>query len=194
MPELLLELTVEEIPAAAQAPLAAQLASFLVKKLEEAHLEIDVDSVEIFNTPRRLIAQIENLPKQIPASTEQRKGPSEHAPKQAIAGFLKANNISKRDCELLPTPSAKDKGAKSWFLTTRKPATNLSEILPLWINEAIANLKPRQNRCRQRKGIFVLSALYARLWRFLMVSVCQEFLKLMIPKSLLPIALLGIIC
>ena len=153
MPELLLELTVEEIPAAAQAPLAEQLANFLVKKLEEAHIKIDTDSVSSFHTPRRLIVRIEDLPTQIPESTESRKGPSENAPEQAIAGFLKANNITLKDCELLLTPSAKNANAKSWFLTTRKPATDLSKMLPLWINEAIVNLKPPKSM-RAKPGHF----------------------------------------
>ncbi len=136
MAELLLELRVEEIPANAQAKAATMLGNLLKEKCT---LLPDID-LKTFHTPRRLIVCLQNLPLKIPASVETRKGPGEHAPPQAIAGFLQANKITLQDCTLEPSPTAKDANAQSWFFRINKPEILLSEILPEWINDAISHL------------------------------------------------------
>ena len=73
MPELLLELFSEEIPARLQARAAEDLRRLMVEGLKARGLE--VGEAKSFATPRRLALVIEDVPKKSPAVSEERKGP-----------------------------------------------------------------------------------------------------------------------
>lgn len=91
MPELLLELFGEEIPARMQARARDDMQRLLSDKLNEAGLAHE--EIECFVTPRRLSAVVRGLPERQPDVTEERKGPKVGAPDKAVEGFMKANGL-----------------------------------------------------------------------------------------------------
>lgn len=92
MPNLLLELFSEEIPARMQAAAIAELQSRIGKALEEARLK--PSKIESFVTPRRLAVIAHDLPAAQPDLTVEKKGPNVSAPAQAIEGFCKSSGLS----------------------------------------------------------------------------------------------------
>ena len=91
MPELLLELFSEEIPARLQTRAADDLRRLMVDGLKARGLE--VGEAKSFATPRRLALVIEDVPKKSPAVSDERKGPRVGAPEQAVQGFLKGAGL-----------------------------------------------------------------------------------------------------
>jgi glycyl-tRNA synthetase beta chain len=92
MPELLLELFSEEIPARMQGRAAEDLRRLVVDGLKAQGL--DVGEAKAFATPRRLALVVEGVPAKSPDTSEERKGPRVNAPEQAIAGFLKSAGLA----------------------------------------------------------------------------------------------------
>ena len=92
MPDLLLELFSEEIPARMQAQAAADLKRLVTDGLVAAGLLYE--GAESFVTPRRLALQVAGLPPHQPDTHEERRGPRVGAPEAAIAGFLKSAGLS----------------------------------------------------------------------------------------------------
>ncbi|MDX7950019.1 glycine--tRNA ligase subunit beta [Lichenihabitans sp. Uapishka_5] len=92
MPDLLLELFSEEIPARMQRQAAADLKKLVTDALVERGLVYE--GAQAFATPRRLALHIAGLPAKQPDSREERKGPRVGAPEGAIQGFLKAAGLS----------------------------------------------------------------------------------------------------
>ena len=134
MPELLLEILSEEIPARMQGRAAEDLRRLTVEGLKGAGLEFS--KAEAFVTPRRLALAVEGLPKRQPDVREEKRGPREGAPEQAIRGFLKANGLSSIDqAELRET----DKG-KVYFLVREIPGRPTAEVLPEVIGAAVRAL------------------------------------------------------
>ncbi|MEM1197912.1 MAG: glycine--tRNA ligase subunit beta, partial [Pseudomonadota bacterium] len=97
MPDLLLELFSEEIPARMQPRAADDLARLMSEGLSGAGCTFD--RVEAHATPRRLVLSIEGLPAAQPDVREERKGPRTDAPEKAIEGFLRSAGVSLEDCE-----------------------------------------------------------------------------------------------
>src|SRR5947209_468547 len=95
MPELLLELFSEEIPARMQAAAAEQLRTELVDRL--ADLNVEALRTDAFATPRRLTVVMDGLPSRQPDSVEVRKGPHVGAPQAALEGFMKSAGLSSLD-------------------------------------------------------------------------------------------------
>jgi len=91
MPELLLELFSEEIPARLQRRAAEDLKKAVTNALVEAGLVYE--SAGAFATPRRLALTVTGLPPASPDTREERKGPKVGAPEQAIEGFLRAAGL-----------------------------------------------------------------------------------------------------
>jgi glycyl-tRNA synthetase beta chain len=92
MPDLLLELFSEEIPARMQAKAADDLKKMITDKLVDAGLVYE--GARAFATPRRLSLFVQGVPAKQPDLKEERKGPRVGAPEGAIAGFLKAAGLS----------------------------------------------------------------------------------------------------
>src|SRR5262245_28425820 len=95
MPELLIELFSEEIPARMQKRAEEDLAKALTEKLKAAGLE--PKSVRTFSGPRRLGLVIDDLAAKAADVNEEKKGPRVGAPEQAIAGFLKSAGLNSID-------------------------------------------------------------------------------------------------
>lgn len=121
MPDLLLEILSEEVPARMQAGAAADLKRLLGGGLSGAGLAFD--SMETFVTPRRLTAVVRGLPEKTDDVREERKGPKADAPEKAIEGFNRSlpegANVEERD-----TP----KGVVL-FATVDKPGVATASVL-----------------------------------------------------------------
>jgi glycyl-tRNA synthetase beta chain len=92
MPDLLLELFSEEIPARMQAKAAEDLRKMVTDRLVEAGL--DYEGAKSFVTPRRLTLTVHSIPAKQPDVKEEKKGPRVGAPENAIAGFLKGAGLT----------------------------------------------------------------------------------------------------
>ncbi len=92
MPELLLELFSEEIPARMQAKAADDLRRMVTDKLVAEGLVYE--GAKAFATPRRLTLTVHGIPARQPDLKEERKGPRVGGPDAAIAGFLKATGLA----------------------------------------------------------------------------------------------------
>jgi glycyl-tRNA synthetase beta chain len=91
MPDLLLELFSEEIPARMQARAAEDLRKGVTDRLVAAGLVYE--GAKAFVTPRRLALAVHGVPVRQPDIREEKKGPRVGAPDNAIAGFLKAAGL-----------------------------------------------------------------------------------------------------
>jgi glycyl-tRNA synthetase beta chain len=92
MPELLLELFSEEIPARMQQRATEELKRLVTSELQ-AH-GLATGEARAFATPRRLALVVRDIPPRSPDQVEERKGPRVNAPEQAIQGFLKAAGLA----------------------------------------------------------------------------------------------------
>jgi glycyl-tRNA synthetase beta chain len=93
MPDLLLELFSEEIPARMQAKASADLRRLVTDGLVERGLTYA--HAAAFATPRRLTLAIEGLAEASPRLREERKGPRADAPEKAIEGFLRSTGLAR---------------------------------------------------------------------------------------------------
>jgi glycyl-tRNA synthetase beta chain len=91
MPDLLIELLSEEIPARMQARAADDLRKLVTDKLTGAGL--GCEGAKAFATPRRLALAVAGVPAKQPDVREEKKGPRVGAPEGAIQGFLKAAGL-----------------------------------------------------------------------------------------------------
>ncbi len=95
MPDLLLELFSEEIPARMQKQAAEDLRKLVTSALVDAGLTYE--GAQAFATPRRLTLHIIGLPAAQPDRREERKGPRVGAPDAAVQGFLKSAGLASLD-------------------------------------------------------------------------------------------------
>ena len=95
MPDLLLELFSEEIPARMQAKAAEDLRRMVTDKLVAEGLIYE--GAKAFATPRRLALTVHGIPARQSDLKEERKGPRVGGPDAAIAGFLKATGLASLD-------------------------------------------------------------------------------------------------
>jgi len=92
MPDLLLELFSEEIPARMQAKAADDLRRMVTDKLVAEGLVYE--GAKAFATPRRLALTVVGIPVRQPDLKEERRGPRVGGPDAAIQGFLKATGLT----------------------------------------------------------------------------------------------------
>ncbi|HEY9219164.1 MAG TPA: glycine--tRNA ligase subunit beta, partial [Phenylobacterium sp.] len=95
MPQLLLELFSEEIPARMQAQAARDLERMMRERLAAEGLT--PESLRTFGGARRLTLVAEGLPAAQADRKDERKGPRVGAPEQALAGFLKSAGVARED-------------------------------------------------------------------------------------------------
>src|ERR1700746_304650 len=91
MPDLLLELFSEEIPARMQAKAAEDLRRMVTDRLVVEGLVYD--GARALATPRRLALTVHGIPARQADLKEERKGPRVGGPEAAIAGFLKSAGV-----------------------------------------------------------------------------------------------------
>jgi glycyl-tRNA synthetase beta chain len=122
MPDLLIELFSEEIPARMQARAAEDLKKLMTDGLVEAGLTYA--SAAAFATPRRLALTVDGLLPESPTLREERKGPRVDAPVAALDGFLRSTGLTKGQLE------ARDTGkGEVWFAVVQKPGRKAAEIV-----------------------------------------------------------------
>ena len=130
MPDLLIELFSEEIPARMQRRAAEDLKRLVTNGLVEAGLTYA--SAAAFATPRRLALTVEGMLAESPALVEERKGPRADAPEKAIEGFLRGVGLTRDQLEERETP----KGAVL-FARISKPGRPAAEIVAEVLEETI---------------------------------------------------------
>ncbi len=129
MPDLLLELFSEEIPARMQRKAADDLKKLVTDALVERGLVYE--GAKAFATPRRLALQVAGLPVRGRDIREERKGPRVGAPEAAIQGFLKAAGLGHIDqATIVSDPKKGD----SYVAIVEKPGQEtvaaIAEIVP----------------------------------------------------------------
>ncbi|MFK7746351.1 MAG: glycine--tRNA ligase subunit beta [Roseobacter sp.] len=102
MPDLLIELFSEEIPARMQRQAGEDLKKRVTDGMVEAGLTYA--SAAAFTTPRRLTLTVEGVLAESPTTVEERKGPKADAPEKAIEGFLRGAGLTSDDLEERETP------------------------------------------------------------------------------------------
>jgi glycyl-tRNA synthetase beta chain len=132
MPDLLIELFSEEIPARMQARAADDLKRLITDGLVEAGLTYA--SAGAFSTPRRLTLAVEGLTAGSPTTREERKGPRTDAPEKALEGFLRSTGLSRDQLE-----ARDDKKGQVWFATIEKPGRPAAEIVAEVLDGTIRN-------------------------------------------------------
>lgn len=85
MPELLLEILSEEIPARMQARATSELKRLVTAGLKDAGLKFTAANAYV--TPRRLVLVVDGVPEKQPDVSEEKRGPKVDAPEQAVNGF-----------------------------------------------------------------------------------------------------------
>jgi glycyl-tRNA synthetase beta chain len=129
MPDLLLELFSEEIPARMQRQAAEDLKRLVTNALVDASLPYE--GAQGFATPRRLTLHVVGLPEAQPRRVEERKGPRVGAPDGAIQGFLKSAGLQRIDDAKIETDAKKGSFYVARIEKEGRAAREvLSEILP----------------------------------------------------------------
>jgi glycyl-tRNA synthetase beta chain len=124
MPELLLELFSEEIPARMQGRAAEDLKRLVLDGLKAQGL--GAEEAKAFATPRRLTLIVGDVPARSPDIAEERKGPRVNAPEQAIAGFVKSAGLkSIKDAQVVKD----DKKGDFYAVRIEKPGRAANEIV-----------------------------------------------------------------
>ncbi|MFZ0101111.1 MAG: glycine--tRNA ligase subunit beta [Pseudolabrys sp.] len=123
MPDLLLELLSEEIPARMQARAAEDLRKLVTDRLVEAGLAYE--GAKAFVTPQRLTLAVYGIPARQPDIKEEKKGPRVGAPENAVAGFLKAAGLkSISEAKVQP-----DKKGDFYIAVIDRPGRNAIDVI-----------------------------------------------------------------
>ena len=128
MSEFFLELFSEEIPSSLQKNLRVDLLNNFEKLFNEKIISFKKSSS--YSTPNRAIVVFKGLPKQVVIKSEEIKGPNINAPEVALEGFMRSNNINKKDLYKKNI----DKGEFYFFKTKTKRLNThdlLEESIPL---------------------------------------------------------------
>jgi glycyl-tRNA synthetase beta chain len=134
MPELLLELFSEEIPARFQRRAADDLRKAVTDALVEAGLLYE--GARAFATPRRLALTVSGIPARSPDLREEKKGPRVGAPQPAIDGFLRAAGLaSLADAKIVSDPKKGD----SYVAIVEKKGAEATRLLADILPRIIAN-------------------------------------------------------
>jgi len=134
MPDLLLELFSEEIPARMQAKAADDLNKLVTDALVDAGLVYE--SAGAFVTPRRLTLSVTGIPATQPDTREERKGPRVGAPEKAVEGFLRGAGLTSIDDATIQTDPKK--GDFYVAITEKKGESAnkvIAEIIPAIISK-----------------------------------------------------------
>ncbi len=131
MPDLLLELFSEEIPARMQARAEADLARMMTEALTAGGLK--AGATKTYSGPRRIVFVAEGVPAQSAATVEERKGPRVGAPEKAVEGFLRAAGLKSLDqCQI-----AKDPKGDYYLARTEKPGRTAPSIIAEAVPEIV---------------------------------------------------------
>ena len=133
MPDLLIELFSEEIPARMQARAREDLKALVTNGLVEAGLTYA--SAGVFSTPRRLTLTVDGLSGESRPVKEERKGPRADAPAAALEGFLRSTGLTLDQLERREDK----KGGVTLFAMLEKPGRQAAEIIAEVLETTIRN-------------------------------------------------------
>ncbi|MBT9385567.1 glycine--tRNA ligase subunit beta [Pseudooceanicola sp. CBS1P-1] len=132
MPDLLIELFSEEIPARMQARAAEDLKKLVTDGLVDAGLTYA--GAAAFHTPRRLTLTLSDLLANSPTLREERKGPRVDAPEKAVEGFLRSTGLTRDQLE-----ERDEKKGKVFYAVIEKPGRPAEEIIAEVLDRTIRN-------------------------------------------------------
>lgn len=134
MPDLLLELRSEEIPARMQRKAAGDLKKLVTDALVDAGLTYE--AAREYWTPRRLTLDIRGLTAKSADIREERKGPRVDAPEKAIQGFLRGAGLSSiEDAQTQTDP----KKGEFYVAIIEKPGRKAEDIIADFMPGIIKN-------------------------------------------------------
>ncbi len=128
MPQLLLELFSEEIPARMQANAARDLERMARERLEADGL--GDARIHTYAGPRRLTLVADNLPAAQADRSEELKGPKVGAPPQAMEGFLRKVGLTQSDL------TERD---GVWFATVSSKGKPTADVIAAMVEEIVRN-------------------------------------------------------
>jgi glycyl-tRNA synthetase beta chain len=132
MPELLIELFSEEIPARMQTRAAEDVRTMVTNALVEAGLTYE--GAQAHATPRRLVISVEGLNAKAQDTVEERKGPRVDAPQQAIDGFLKSTGLLLEQLTI-----QEDKKGKAYIAVIKKQGRDATQVIAEMVPTIIRN-------------------------------------------------------
>jgi glycyl-tRNA synthetase beta chain len=166
MPDLLLELFSEEIPARMQGQAARELQAMALAALQGQGLVYS--GAQAFATPRRLVLHVAGLPTRQPDMRQDKRGPRVGAPQAAIDGFLKSAGLKTIAEAQIETD---EKKGSFYVAHTERPGRPTIEILGEILPALIRSFPwPRSMRwgeaSRQRDSLRWVRPLHAILCTF----------------------------
>jgi glycyl-tRNA synthetase beta chain len=134
MSDFFLELFSEEIPSSLQKKLRQDLLESFNKLFDQKFISFKKSLS--YSTPNRLIIVFEGLHKQIILKSEEIKGPNINAPEVALEGFMRSNDISKKDLFKKKT----DKG-EFYFFKTKSKKLNTHNLLEEFVPKLLQKIQ-----------------------------------------------------
>ncbi|MEM1370809.1 MAG: glycine--tRNA ligase subunit beta, partial [Pseudomonadota bacterium] len=132
MPQLLLELLSEEIPARMQAPAANDLQRLVCSGLQQSRLAFG--AAQSYATPRRLTLVIDDVAAASETLMEERKGPRVSAPQKAIDGFLRGAGLASVDQATVVSDAKK---GDYYVARTQKPGQPAEAIIAAVVPDVV---------------------------------------------------------
>ena len=134
MPDLLLELFSEEIPARMQRKAAGDLRAAVTNALVDAGLTYE--GAKEYWTPRRLVLDVRGVVARSADVSEERKGPRTDAPEKAIEGFMRGAGLASIDeAEVRSDPKKGD----FYVAVINKPGRDAQEIIAEAVPDIVRN-------------------------------------------------------
>ncbi len=132
MPDLLIELFSEEIPARMQARAAADLKQLMTDGMVEVGLTYG--GAHAFSTPRRLVLAVDGLLAQSPTVREERKGPPYGCTRKGDRRLSARGRLNRDQLEERETPKG-----NVFFATIEKPGRRAEDIVAEVLERTIRN-------------------------------------------------------
>jgi len=132
MPDLLIELLSEEIPARMQRRASLDFEKLLTDGISE--LGLSYESSAAFTTPRRLVLVLENVSSKSLSRSEERRGPRTDAPEKAIQGFLKSTGFDLSQLEV-----RQEKKGEFYYATFQTKGRAAADVISVVLEKIIRN-------------------------------------------------------
>lgn len=132
MPDLLIELLSEEIPARMQRKASSDLEQLFTEGISE--LGLTYKSSASFSTPRRLTLVLESVSSKSLSRLEEKRGPRKNAPEKAIQGFLKNTGL-----ELSQLEVRKEKKGEFYYASIRTEGRKAADIISAVLDKTVRN-------------------------------------------------------
>ncbi len=132
MPDLLIELLSEEIPARMQRRASLDFEKLLTDGISE--LGLSYESSAAFTTPRRLVLVLENVSSKSLSRSEEKRGPRTDAPEKAIQGFLKSTGFDLSQLEI-----RQEKKGEFYYATFQTKGREAAEVISVVLEKIVRN-------------------------------------------------------